>query len=375
MHVDSLICVSCGERYSPETIVYRCGECGASLDVSYDYAAISDLEWEDLQGREFSHGRYREFLPVVEQDSLVQMGEGGTPVVSAQTLGEEIGAELVFKLESMNPTGSFKDRGTTVELGKALDHQADDVVVASTGNMGASIAAYTARAGIDARIYIPDGTGGPKARQMEAHGAEIVRVDGGYDLAAEKAWHDWEDDGIYLLGDYPYRGEGEKTLGFEIAEQTDPDVIVLPVGNGTLIHAVWKAFVELKETGLIDETPKMVGVQAEGCNTVVNALQKGFETVRDVDRADTVAGAIACADPLDGDQALEAIQESGGFGIAVSDTAILEAKQRLAGTEGIYAEEAAAAAIAGLIRESERFGPDQNVVVPICGHGLKTATG
>lgn len=371
MHVEALECVGCGESYPPDEVRYRCGECGSSLDVSYDYAEIDGLTWDDLRARSFDHFRYREFLPVVDDEHLVRMGGGGTPVIGSGSLGGELGIALQFKLESLNPTGSFKDRGTSVELGKALDHGREEVVVASTGNMGASIAAYCARAGVRAEIYVPEDVGGPKRKQMEAHGAELVEVDGDYSLAAQKAWTDWEEDGIYLMGDYPYRGEGEKTVGFEIADRLDADTVVLPVGNGTLIHAVWKAFVELEEVGLVEETPRMVGVQAAGCNTVVNALEKGFETVEPVEEVDTVAGAIACADPLDGDQALQAITESDGFGIEVSDDEIRGAKSLLAEREGIYAEEAGAAGLAGIIKESRRF-EGENVVCPVTGHGLKT---
>ncbi|MDY6761572.1 MAG: threonine synthase [Candidatus Nanohaloarchaea archaeon] len=376
MHVQSLKCTRCGDEYPPDELRYRCS-CGGSLDVAYDYTEIDGITWEELRSRAFDHSRYRAFLPVVDPSHIVTMGGGGTPMFRAKALQEELGADLRFKLESVNPTGSFKDRGTAVELGKALDHHAEEIVVASTGNMGASVAAYTARANVDARIYVPEETGGPKLKQMKSHDADVVTVDGDYAVAAEQAWQDWEDRDRYLMGDYPYRGEGEKTVGFEIADQLDrqdlSDVsVVLPVGNGTLLHAVWKAFEELDRTGLIDETPRMVGVQAQGCNTVVNALQKGFEQVEPVDHVDTVAGAIACADPLDGDQALAALQDSGGTGVAVDDSDIMAAKQELAEEEGIYAEEAAAAAWAGATQVADGFGEDETVVLPICGHGLKT---
>ncbi|MFB6265636.1 MAG: pyridoxal-phosphate dependent enzyme, partial [Candidatus Nanohaloarchaea archaeon] len=231
MHVEALECVECGERYKPVETRYRCGECGSSLDVSYDHSEISGrVSWEKLRDRKFSHSRYREFLPVVEEENLVRMGGGGTPLMDSKVLGGKFGVELKFKMESLNPTGSFKDRGTVVELGKALDHGREEVVVASTGNMGSSIAAYTARAGVKARIYVPNDVGGPKMKQMRSHGAEIVEVEGDYSDAAEKAWKDWEEQGVYLMGDYPYRGEGEKTVGFEIADQEEADVVVMPVG-------------------------------------------------------------------------------------------------------------------------------------------------
>ncbi len=371
MHVTGLDCVECGTSYPAAEVRYRCDACGGPLDVVYDYDEISGVSWERLRDRPFSHARYREFLPAVGPDHLVEMGSGGTPLVAATALDDVLGIDLHFKLEGANPTGSFKDRGTVVELGVALDHGADAVVVASTGNMGASIAAYTARAGIGATIYVPDTTGGPKRKQMAAHGADLVLVDGDYDDAAERAWQDWTEDGTYLMGDYPYRGEGEKTVGFEVADvMPDADVVAMPVGNGTLLHGVWKAYREMERVGLLDGLPRMLGVQAEGCNTVVDALAKGFDAPRAVD-PDTVADSIACGDPLDGPQALDALRESGGDGVAVSDADIMDAKRLLAEEEGIYAEEGGAAALAGIIERQDELTGD-TVVCGVTGHGLKT---
>ncbi len=376
MHIQHLACVQCGDTYPADEIRYAC-PCGGSLDVIYDYDEIAaDMSWDLLHSRGVSHFRYNEFLPVVEEEHQIVMGGGGTPLIKSTAIGPEHGIDLWFKLESMNPTGSFKDRGTAVELGRAMDHGADEIVVASTGNMGASIAAYTARAGITANIYVPESVTGPKLQQMQMHGATIQTVDGDYDDAATQAWQDWEDDGTYLMGDYPYRGEGEKTVGHEIGDQITQreiavDTVAVPVGNGTLIHAVWKGLQELQTVGLVDDVPRLTGVQAAGCNTVVQALQKGFDTVEAAQDVDTVAGAIACGDPLDGDQALQAIQESGGDGVAVSDDAILDAQQRLAAREGIYAEEAGAAALAGIVEHADRF-QGETVVCCVTGHGLKT---
>ncbi len=371
MLIDRLECVQCGESYVPAQIQYRCDECGESLDVKYDYEKIEEnIEGVTFTDRPFTQFRYREFLPVVSRKHMISMEAGGTPIIRAGRI--ETDFDLRFKMESHNPTGSFKDRGTSVELGKALDYGKRSIVVASTGNMGSSIAAYSARAGVDARIYVPAGTTGPKRKQMESHGAELVEVDGGYSAAARKAWADWEERDRYLMGDYPYRGEGEKTVGFEIADQTDPDYVVLPIGNGTLMHAVWKAFVELRNVGLVSDVPVMVGVQAEGCNTVVRAYQEGEDRVEPVDRAETVAGAIACEDPLDGEPALHALQESDGAAVTVSDDEILRAKELLAEKEGLYAEEAGAVALAGVLKRRKMFGETDTVICGVTGHGLKT---
>lgn len=371
MNIKNLTCLQCDKEFDPEEIRFRCTACGESLDVKYDYDRIAkDVSWSQFQKRPFDHFRYREFLPVVRKEHMISMAAGGTPLLQAARI--DVSFELLFKIESMNPTGSFKDRGTSVELGAALDHGAKKVVVASTGNMGASIAAYTSRGGMECRIYVPGGTYGPKRKQMREHGAEIREVKGGYDDAAERAWSDWEQEDWYLMGDYPYRGEGEKSVGFEIAEQTTPDYIVLPVGNGTLFHAVWKSFQELRKVGLIEERPRMMAVQAEGCNTVVRAFQENRDHVEPVDHAETIAGAIACEDPIDGEPALMAIRESNGMGLAVSEDEIREARRELARKEGIYAEEAGAVSFAGIKKAESRFEPGDTVVAGITGHGLKS---
>lgn len=371
MYIRHLKCVRCETIHPSEEIRYRCKSCGESLDVRYDYERIGrELSWETFRDRPFDHYRYREFLPIVSSENRINLHEGGTPLLPARRVGENI--DLYFKMENVNPTGSFKDRGTCAELGRALDHGADQIVVASTGNMGSSIAAYTARAGVQAKIFVPeDVVTGPKFKHMSSHGAHLEYVEGGYQEAANRAWKEWEEKDVYLMGDYPYRGEGEKTMGFEIADRLFPEYVVLPIGNGTLIAAVWKSFKELETVGLIDQTPEMIGVQAEGCNPVVKAFQEDRDHVEAVEQADTIAGAIACEDPLDGEPALSALYESNGGAISVSEEEIREGKRLLAEKEGIYAEEAGAVALAGLIKEKHTF-QDQTVVCAVTGHGLKT---
>ncbi len=373
MHVQGLVCVGCGEVYTADEIRYSCKKCHSSVDVLYNYNEVKNkLSWDLLRERNFSHLRYKELLPVLDPDFIVRMGEGGTPLLKSTSLGEKLGIDLYFKMESLNPTGSFKDRGTSVELGKALEHGAEEIVTATTGNMGSSIAAYCARASVEARIYVPHGVASPKLKHMREHGAEVIEVSDDYNDAEERAWEDKEEDDMYLMGDYPYRGEGEKTVGHEIGDQAEVDKVVAPIGNGTLIHGVWKGFCELRTTGLLKKCPEMVGVQSKGCNSVVGALNKGREKPDVIDQPDTVADAISCGEPLDGDQAIMALRESEGTGITVSDKDILEAKQVLAKREGIYAEEAGAVALAGILKNRENFRQGEKVVCIVTGHGLKT---
>lgn len=373
MYVKNLKCVECRHTHSPDKIIYRC-DCGGSLDVVYDYEEIANtLSWSTLKHRNFDHHRYQEFYPVIDSRHMISLGEGGTPLLKSSTLGEQLGLDdLYFKIEGHNPTGSFKDRGTAVEIGKALDFQAEQIVVASTGNMGASIAAYCARAGITANIFIPANVSGNKLKQMQSYGATLHTVDGDYSLAAEKAYHAYEQKGWYLMGDYAYRGEGEKSVGFEIADQITADKVVLPVGNGTLMHGTYKGIKEMETIGLIDQVPQMIGIQASGCSTVSKAFKQGLDTVPAEDDVDTIAGAIACGNPLDGQPALEAVRDSGGFADDISDKKILEAKKMLAQKEGIYCEESSATTLAGILANRDRFETNETVVCVITGHGLKT---
>ncbi|MDY6778248.1 MAG: threonine synthase, partial [Candidatus Nanohaloarchaea archaeon] len=263
-------------------------------------------------------------------------------------------------------------RGTTIEIGKALDLGAKEIVAASTGNMGASIAAYAARRGIPAHIFIPRNVPDIKLQQMQAYGAELHRVDGDYAAAAEQAFQAHKNNDWYLMGDYAYRGEGQKSVGFEIVDEMDPDTIVLPIGNGTVMHGTYKGISEMQRLDLVDRMPRMVGIQAAGCSTVARAYQEGLDEVPPEDDVDTIAGAIACGDPLDGGFALDAIRESDGFADAVSDQNIIEATEQLARKEGIYAEESSGAALAGIIANQDMFDPDDTVVCVVTGHGLKT---
>lgn len=360
----------------------------------YDYQSLGDLDWELFDKRRFSQFRYREFYPVVEDAHIVSLGEGGTPLIPSQQLAEELGIDqLWFKLEGMNPTASFKDRGTAVEISKALEFGAEEVVVASTGNMGASIAAYGARAGIKAKIYVPRGVPETKLKQMKAYGAEVEPVAGDYTLAAAKAKQYYQGQEAYLMGDYPYRGEGEKSLGFELVDQITADQVLLPIGNGTLMKGTWKGFSEFKKVGLTHNLPAMVGVQAENCSTVVAAwrewqrqgltkegelnvgwLQNSEIEIPEIEDPETVAGAIACGHPLDGWEALKAIIESKGKGVSVSDREIKQASKLLAEKEGIYSEESGAVSLAGLLKlqEQGRLDQQQTIVVVVTGHGLKT---
>ncbi len=371
MFEKSFVCGSCGSEFPTTRMRYRC-DCGGSLDISYDYSKIrGKISREILDSRIFGHMRYREFLPVINEGNLISMGEGGTPLLKSESISQQLGLEnLYFKLENLNPSGSFKDRGSAVEVGKALDRGAEKAVVASTGNMGASLSAYSAKANLDIKIIVPEKVPEIKLEQMKRHGAEIEMIEGDYSKAEEKAW-DLKEKGFYLMGDYAYRGEGEKTVGHEITEQIKADKVVMPVGNGTLMHGTYKGVKEFKKTGLDENVPEMIGVQAKGCSTVSKAFKENKEKIEPVGNVETDAGAIACADPLDGKFALEAVRESNGFACDVSDRKTRHARDLLARDEGIYVEFTSGAALAGIIENIERFDKNEKIVCVLTGHGLK----
>jgi threonine synthase len=375
MHIEYLQCVSCSRRYPRDEMRYRC-DCGGSIEIIYDYEElIGRINWADLRKRSFCHWRYREFYPDMKKKNIITLGEGGTPIVRSGSLVKKAGVqELFFKMESLNPTGSFKDRGSTIEISQAKEYGAKDLVCASTGNMGASVAAYSARGGIGCTIYVPHITPKIKLLQMEAHGAAIRRVRGDYTEAANVARREFEEHGIYLAGDYPYRSEGEKSVGFEIADKLgdDYDYIACPIGNGTLLHGIWKGLKEMKKVGLIGRLPKILGVQADECNTVVKAFLDGTDHIEPV-IPHTLMDAVACGDPLDGVPALIALKQSGGTGIAVSDNEASCVRDILAKEEGIFAELSGALSTAGLLKACEQglIPEGSRVVSIITGHGLK----
>lgn len=383
MRVKYLQCARCGRRYPKGEIRYSC-ECGDSLEFVYDYDEIKGkVTWDALRSLPFDHWRYRDFYPPIKSGSIVSMGEGGTPLIRSRNIEKALfpEREIFFKIEGTNPTGSFKDRGSTVEISEAYDYLCDhgeecrnELVCASTGNMGASVAAYCARAGIVCTIYVPHDTARIKLLQMMAHGAKIVRVNGDYTMAMLAAKKEYEENGRYLAGDYPYRGEGEKSVGLEIIDVLGraPDYLAVPVGNGTLLHGIWKGLKELKEVGLLAKLPKIIGAQAEGCNTVVRAFEKGTDEIVPV-VPHTLMDAVACGDPLDGSWALRALRESSGIGVAVSDAEAARARDMLAKNEGIFAELSGALSFAGLQKAYTLGAIEQGarIAVVVTGHGLK----
>lgn len=356
-----IVCFNCKKEFSPKTIIFECDKCGGPLDIEYDYKVIKKHILQESFVREsVHHWKYFPFYPVSDLDKVVSFHEGGTPLIRS--------GRYFFKYEGTNPTGSFKDRGSTVEITKALEFGVKEVVCASTGNMGASVAAYAARASINSSIYVPAIATKEKILQIKSYGSNVINVKGSYEDALIKTKVLRKQRHVYLTGDYPYRGEGEKSVGFEIIDQLNwqiPDYIVCPVGNATLIYSVFKAVNELKQVRLIRKLPKIVAVQAKKCNPLVKAFNDKTK-LKVVKNPDTVASAIACGNPVDGIKALHGLKKSRGLAVDVTETEILLARKEL-GKKGIFAEPSGAVSYAG----AKKLGLKGDVVCVVSGHGLK----
>ncbi len=314
--------------------------------------------------------RYRDLLPLTDRTPMVTLGEGGTPLVRSRVLEGELGlGELWFKLESTNPTGSFKDRGMVLAVAKAVEAGARAVLCASTGNTSASAAAYAARHGLRAYVLVPGGhVAMGKLAQAVAHGAEVVAVDGSFDRCLEIARQLAERESVALVNSVnPHRIAGQKTAAFEIADELGdaPDLLAIPVGNAGNITAYWGGFVEYRHHERSMQVPRMWGFQAEGAAPLVRGAP--------VEHPETVATAIRIGNPASWRGAIAARDDSAGRIEAVSDERILGAYRRLASDEGIFCEPASAASVAGLIAVVEA-GESLEGLTAVCvitGSGLK----
>ncbi len=369
-----LECIECRKKYPENEVIYTC-TCGGLLDVVYDYSEIG-ISKKDLKGP-LSVWKYRALLPVEREP--VSLKEGGTPLYKVNRIAKSIGLKEVYvKHEGMNPTGSFKDRGMTVGVTKALELKMKTVACASTGNTSASLAVYGARAGMPAVVLLPSGKVAlGKLAQALMHGAKVLSIKGNFDDALKLVRDLCDREGFYLLNSVnPYRLEGQKTIAFEIADELNwqaPDRLVLPVGNAGNISAIYKGFRELKNLGFIESVPKMTGIQAEGASPIAIAIKNGYSKITPEAKPETVATAIRIGNPVNAAKALAAIRESRGTAETVSDEEIIRAQHELASIEGIGVEPASASSIAGL-RKLVGMGvieKDEKVVCVTTGHLLK----
>ena len=360
-------CVGCGKIVAEKDSVSVCPSCGEALDVEFDFAKFEKrIRKEFDKDSEISAKKYLPFFPLAAKSKIISLDEGGTPLVPVA----KIRKNLFVKNEGMNPTGVFKDRGSLVEISKALELKAKAVVVASTGNMAASVAAYSAVAGLPCFVLIPENTPLGKLAQAMNYGARVLSIRGTYADCCELAEKMAAKYNFYLAGDYVFRSEGQKTIAFEIVEQLNwraPAAVVVPVGCGTNISAIWKGFVEFRKLGLIRSLPKMIAVQPTGCSTVAAAFRKKMKKAPFIARPATICSAVGIGRPLDDLKALAAVRDSGGFAVEVPDSAVVAAQKKL-GASAIFTEPSGALPLAALPKLRKISGP---IVLVATGNGLK----
>jgi threonine synthase len=381
MHVTKLECSFCHREYEPRRLHNICTDCGKPLLVRYDLKRIAKfLHRQALYPRRADLWRYREVLPVRREDNIVSLGEGWTPLHHAKHLGAALGmSELYVKDESLNPTQSFKARGMSVAVSMAKELGVKKLAAPSAGNAAAALAAYCAHAGLEAFLFMPRDTPRANVIECEATGAHVTLIDGlitdcGAEVAKRKEAEGWYD--VSTLKE-PYRVEGKKTLGYELAEQsawTLPDVIVYPTGGGTGLVGMWKAFDEMQELGWISEKrPRMVSVQAAGCAPIVRAFEKGERNAEEFPNAATVASGLRVPKAIGDFLILDAIRESEGTAVAVTDEELIAGARELARREGIFAAPEGGACVPALRKLIERgkVKPGERVVLFNTGSGIK----
>jgi threonine synthase len=378
--VSGFRCVLCGRNYSTR-VRYTCPSCGVTgiLDVQYDYASIArSLTRRKLARRPGqNHWRYRELLPIRADAALPALSVGWTPITQADSLARHVRVgTLYLKDDGRNPTGSLKDRASALGVVKAREKRQEIIACASTGNAASSLAGMAASLGLRSVIFVPERAPEPKVTQLLIFGATVLRVRGSYQDAFQLCQEACARWGWYNrnCAINPYLVEGKKTAGLEICEQLDwkpPAWVVVSVGDGCTIAGIWKAFWEMKTLGLIERAPRMVGVQARGAAPVTTAFQSG-ESLKPVE-PQTIADSIGVGVPRNWRKAVDAVNESHGTMINVSDEEILEAMRYTGRLAGIFAEPAAAAAVAGVRRAVAGgiIGRQATVLAVVTGNGLK----
>jgi len=364
----SYVCATCGKHYPLGGLDWRCS-CGGLFELE----RWPVFEPARIDAGDRSLWRYRWLLPLDPSWEPVTLGEGNTPLLALEWHEHSV----LFKMESACPTGSFKDRGASVLVTALRGLGAERVVEDSSGNAGASLAAYTARAGIRCELCVPGTISGPKRAQMDASGAEVIEIRGRREYAALAAWAASAHGALYASHVYsPFFLAGIETLAYELWEQLGrraPGALVLPVGNGTLLLGVHHGFERLRRAGLVKDLPRLLAVQAEACPPIAQAFHSGRDTVEPVTAAPTAATGIAIGHPERGAEILSAIRASGGTVLSVSEEEIRDARKGLA-RQGFYVEETsavAAAALSYLPPWTEEVGDADRMVVLLTGHGLK----
>jgi threonine synthase len=378
--VTALRCPKCGSQPAAPTI-FKCNSCGCILEVQVDidHLALSDLRTIS-HSRDQSIWRWFDFFPIENRNAIISLGEGGTPLIHAVRLGAQLGlSRLYLKNDTVLPTGSLKDRSNSVGISKAKELGFTTATVMSTGNAAASVAAYSAAAGMRSIVMVPAGTAPSKIIQARACGATVVVIDGDFDYDVAKLYQaaiqefGWYD----CLSSNPYRSEGKKSYAYEMVDQLDgevPDWVIHPTAGGTGICAMWKGFQEFRTLGWINRQPRLVASQSEAAAPIAAAFDKGLTDIEPVVARATVAESIRVGNPSSlGWRALAALRESDGTAVTLGDEAILTAQLLTGRLTGIFVEPAAGTSVAAAkkLRDTGTIGADDLVVCNLTGHGLK----
>jgi len=378
----NLSCSKCRKIFSKDDVLTFCPDCQATLLSNYDLSAIrAKVDRDEITNRPRGMWRWHEMLPVQDIENIVSLGEGDTPLLSVPRIGKQLGlTNLYIKEESSNPTGSFKARGLSSAVSKAKELGIKKVIIPTAGNAGGAMAAYAARAGMRSMIYMPNDT--PNANIIESRivGAEVILIDGLISDAAGMAGIKAREEGWFDVSTFkePYRAEGKKIMGYELAEQFDwelPDVIIYPTGGGTGLVGMWKAFKEMEELGWLKnkKRPRMVAVQAAGCAPVPLAFEKKAKFCDFWANAHTVASGLRVPKSFADHLILNDIYESNGTALAVEDVELMKDQKELAIAEGIFAAPEGATTLAALkeLVAQKWVQPDERIVLFNTGSGLK----
>ena len=379
----NLQCVNCGKEHKTREADYVCSSCGGNLEINFDYKLIKKrFDYDVLEhNTSYNMWRYIDLLPIDDHDEIPPVQVGWTPLYKAEALAEELGiSQLFIKDEGRNPTGSIKDRGSAVVVARALEVGAKVITDASTGNASDSLACLTSNLNLKTIIFAPKNTPEAKLVQLYIYGANVVRIDGTYDDAYELCKEATEKYKWYnrAAGFNPYAREGKKTCAFEICEQLQweaPDKVIVAAGDGTIVSAMWKGFTDFNKLGIIEKMPQIIAVQAEGSAAIKNAWESNGE-ITPVE-AKTIADSISVNMPRDAYLALQALHESHGMAITVTDEEILAAIPELARGSSIFAEPGGAATYAGLKKlvAQGAVKKDESVAIIVGGNGLKDIDG
>jgi threonine synthase len=379
--VKDIYCPKCNARYPINTIQALC-RCGSPLLVDYDYerAAASGMREKFAARAGLGMWKYSELLPVQDSSNVVSLGEGDTPLVRSVSIGADLGlTSLYFKDECGNPTGSFKARGLSMAVSRAKELGIERVIIPTAGNAGSALAAYAARAGMKCKVIMPRDVPAPFLVDAAYHGAEIELVEGTIKDCGSRAATLSRNEGWFSIATLkePYRIEGKKTMGYELAEQFGyslPEVIIYPTGGGTGLIGMWKAFDEMEKMGWIDSRrPRMVAVQPDGCAPIPRAWEQGRDHADEFPNPSTVAAGLRVPSAVGDFLMLRAIRETDGCALTVSDEELMRDTRELAAKEGIFSSPEGGASLACLRKLIERnfVRPSDRIVVFITGNGYK----